>query len=119
MDDLTDLEICKRIAEIEGLRTLVFNRIHLIERAPFEACESEIYYNPLTDCALNLKFRDKYRVEIDYDSCRVCSWYAKYNIQTMANISFKDKVDKATEPNYKEVNKAVLLCIIEAHKDQS
>jgi len=102
---MNDLEICKRIAEIEGLSTLVFNGVHLIEREPFESCESAIFYNPLTDDALCFQLMVKYKVKIVFE--RAPDYYHA--------IGFYKDNTKFCESD-ENPNKAICLAIIEAHK---
>ena len=64
MDKLTDLEICKRIAEIEGVELMSFRQG---DRTAF-AAGSQTIYNPLTDDALCFRLGFKFGVCIDYES---------------------------------------------------
>lgn len=58
MSELTDLEICKKIADIEGFpeQVLEFHDDHILN------------YNPLTDKALCFDLMVKYKVELDFVS---------------------------------------------------
>ena len=66
MDELTDLEICKRIAEIEGLEISCEwdcgNNGILIGKGGGDLEE----YNPLTDDALCFRLMIKYSVDIQH-----------------------------------------------------
>ena len=65
MNELTDLEICKRIAEIEGVEFRTQNGKVLPEN-PAEAITSKLtdVYNPLTDDALCFKLMIKYKISL-------------------------------------------------------
>ena len=66
MNKLADLEICKRIAEIEGLMFCTGNRYARIEIW----LDGKVYkykkFNPLTDDALCFKLMVKYEVSLTY-----------------------------------------------------
>ena len=69
MNELTDLEICQRIAEIEGVDFRIQNG-KVLPESPAEAITSKLtdVYNPLTDDALCFKLGFKFGVCIDYES---------------------------------------------------
>jgi hypothetical protein len=58
MNELTDLQICQRIAEIEGVDLMPYRQG---DRAAF-AAGSQTIYNPLTDDALCFKLMIKYDI---------------------------------------------------------
>jgi hypothetical protein len=58
MSKLTDLEICQRIAEIEGVELMPYRKG---DRTTFEA-GSQTIYSPLTDDALCFRLMVKYDV---------------------------------------------------------
>lgn len=103
MSELTDLEIAKKIAEIEGFK---FGTVH---GTPVIVSDSEdcTSFDPLTDDALCFKLMVKYRVSL-----------SGYN-QPDGVISAYD-VDKNgyinKECSHTSPNRAICLCIIEAHK---
>ncbi len=70
MNELTDLEICKRIAEIEGVEFRTQNGKVLPEN-PAEAITSKLtdVYNPLTDDALNHNLMIKYKIRVEPENC--------------------------------------------------
>ena len=119
LSNLTDLEICKRIAEIEGKDFYLLEsggdtyplikvwqdsvlKDKCVPKRFFEARD----YNPLADDALCFKLIVKYKVEICYDDKDV-SIYEDGDRKYIA-ISTKSFTDKP--------NKAICLAIIEAHK---
>ena len=107
MSELTDLEICKRIAEIENKGDCFswFNTFAI--RTEMYAEREE--YNPLTDDALCFQLMVKYEVNVDsyLGVTNISSDYT--DRQDIAQFSYMDYT----------INKAICLTIIEAHKDQS
>jgi hypothetical protein len=115
MDNLTDLEICKRIAEIEDYTTKV-------DRDGFVCATNNKLiglhahtkggyypnYNPLTDDALCFQLMVKYEV------C-ICHYGSIAFIQS----DYTDKPNKSqcSFDGKDDLNKAICLAIIEAHKD--
>ena len=103
MKDLTELEICKRIAEIEGFlidpddkhpRYLIFkNGKHVGYKA----------YNPLTDDGLWANLITKYEVSISFNFCLISMITNKQYEMNFSDI-----------PSLKRKS---LLLIIESHKD--
>lgn len=98
---MNDLEICKRIAEIDSV-DFDYNDKRVMywreENSPVET------YNPLTDDALCFQLMVKYKVSVFYEygyAAIVCDDSGEYIGQ--ANL-------------YEEPNKAICLAIIEAHK---
>ena len=71
MNELTDLEICKRIAEIEGVKVRKCDGVICI----LEATGSSLMkiptteYNPLTDDALNHNLMIKYKIRVEPENC--------------------------------------------------
>jgi hypothetical protein len=95
---MTDLEICKRIAEIDGVDCSdddLYFRYWKYQGAPVEP------YNPLTDDALNHQLMIKYKVDIMFND----EWCGIYNDYNTKGVLFED-----ISPN-----KAICLAIIEAH----
>lgn len=106
MKKLTDLEICKRIAEIEGFTTIAHEGYECCS-VNSEGVISHIPFNPLKDNGLCFQLIIKYKVRIH--------WLWEENDGTPhyeAHISEDGsdiKYDKAP-------NKAICLAIIEANK---
>ncbi len=117
MSDLTDLEICKRIAEIEGfefdVKSLFTNGpLGVWPKCGFKEAGMSIAsgsYNPLTDDALIKQFIYKYEVTIVWGR-NLVMMYRKPNLNPVDTVRF-EFTDKS------ELNKTILLAIIEAHND--
>lgn len=65
---MNDLEICKAIAKLEGVRVAGLGAVEVNRYCYMDECGvigGE--YNPITDLALNCMLRDKYEVNIVYD----------------------------------------------------
>ena len=137
MSELTDLEICKRIAEIEGInfttcikkstyphREAVYHRLYEGTRPATMYSKAIREYNPLTDDALCFQLMVKHSVELSpmFSGC----WCA-----TLAKVyAFDEQIDHRlchssnvyTIPVYTfddSPNKAICLAIIKAHKVKS
>jgi hypothetical protein len=107
MRELTDLEICQRIAEIEG-KSYWFHGtgegicMNYIEG---KRASKVLYYNPLTDDALCFKLMVKYSVRVETENCS--AWtdnddgYPQYEV-----IHCKGTI-----------NKAICLAIIESKEE--
>jgi hypothetical protein len=105
MNKLTDLEICKRIAEIEGIQYTIENPRFGIEHVqPLN--NTELIYDPLTDDALCFQLMVKYKIDV-LNPCKFVNAYVCFKSGNAAKI-------KATDKN---PNKAICLTIIEAHKN--
>ncbi len=105
---MNDLEICKRIAEIEGVRETHWD----CDGRPFFSNPKHLAkggkgywdkYNPLTDDALCFELVKKYGVEI---------------IPQWDRVSANNGIE-CTHEYAKNPNKAICLAIIEVHKGQS
>ena len=107
MDKLTDLEICKRIAEIDG--TAVHE--HKSVLSGFVLLNSESYetYNPLTDDALCFKLMVKYNMPPNY--CYDLKLYECFYTEDTSTILMGGGTVVNESPN-----KAICMTIIEAHK---
>ena len=120
---MTYLEICKRIAEIEGKKGHEFMGVFVLSENyneavneshsnsySFSPCHYE--YNPLTDDALCFQLMDKYSVSINThfqnpDTKQAYVTYLKgFRVVTTDVFSINDL----------GINKAICLAIIEAHK---
>ena len=93
---MTDLEICKRIAEIEG------ECIEHIHGDVLFVSRTEDVFNPLQDKALCFDLMVKHRVDVEW-------WKGECS----AYIGFKDG-----EIHDKNPQRAICLAIIEANKEQ-
>ena len=121
---MNDLEICKRIAEIEGLDFYLLEsggdtyplikvwhdsvlKDKCVPKKFFEPRD----YDPLTDDALCFKLMNKHKVSIDHEDgmCGVLTKVSQTNHwEYLGNICYDKDVT---------INKAICLAIIEAHKD--
>lgn len=108
MKELTDLEICIRIAEIEGYEFLVNDSIINgnvdIRVFPTIHLHDSFIFNPLTDDALCFKLIREYFVDVWYSipTPDVGGWSAKtYDGDEVFNLN---------------LNKAICLAIIKAHE---
>ena len=126
MDGLTDLEICKRIAEIECVEHLsdrgviilsedysdLINTICSGRYAPVqvERIVSEAAYSPLTDDGLCFRLMVKYAVMIE-------QWGVKFLAYYKAELEENDVLEYQSSTESNTPNKAICLAIIEAHKD--
>ncbi len=93
MKNLTDIEICKKIAEIEGVGN---------EWLAIPGRHNRDAYNPLTDKALLWDLMVKYNIEIDY------------NIHV--GMSNADVFLEDLDEDKSRLPRAVLLEIIEVHQ---
>lgn len=109
--ELTDLEICKRIAEIEGHDVSAEDYgIYITEFNANYNCHESNAYNPLSDDALNHQLMIKYNVCLmhyeEYTTARIWD-----------NPEDNPIADFSTINNDTNTNKAILLAIIEAHNE--
>ena len=116
---LTDLEICKKIAEIEG-RTYWSSghgeglHLHYIEG---NANSRILYYNPLTDDALCFKLMVKYEIERCYEPYDFIGWsYHSRKSNNPAHVTERTYWGEGEETADLSPNKAICLAIIESHK---
>ena len=119
----SDLDVCKKIAEIEGLevihsKTFDIQRIAVkknyysgkeyASKARNIAIESEYFkhntYNPLTDDALCFQLMVKYKVKVIYETGP--DYYHAFVTCPLNKIGYSDE----------NPNRAICLAIIEAHK---
>ena len=99
MSDLTDLEICKRIADIEQVDCYYDENSTYVNYWPYEGAPVQ-KYNPLTDKALCFDLMVKYRVGLFI--CGNGGWQAECEFY---------KPTKCKNPQ-----KAICLAIIEKHE---
>ena len=102
---MNDLEICKRIGEIESLNGDFGTHLNGAHGRRY-IDGSFKYYNPLTDDALCFQLMVKYEVNVD-SYLGVTSISSDYtNKPNIAQVSYMDYT----------INKAICLTIIEANK---
>ncbi len=107
--ELTDLEICKRIAEIEGLSPLSEDEWDLSDGCLILINDCSEFYNPLTDDALCFQLMKKHKVEVDYDDKEVSIYgHPAHRFIAITTIGYVD-----------DINKAILLAIMEAHNESN
>jgi len=109
MSDLTNLQICKRIAEIEN-KGDCFNWFNTF------AIRTEMYaereeYNPLTDDALC------FQLMVKYDCDLISPYRPNKDTHWECQIFTSDCAD-AVSIYDDSPSKAICLAIIEAHKDK-
>lgn len=106
MSDLTDLDICKRIAEIEGYQTESFEGYECCafkgdeHMKPHIGKYNFIPYNPLTDDRLCFQLMVKYKV----------SPFVNSDYTSVTNYEHNMTLARDENPN-----KAICLAIIEAN----
>ena len=105
MKELTNLEICKRIAEIESKTYKIdFDAYVITEDSDWQE------YNPLDDKELCFDLMIKYRVKL----------WQSFNGEWVADCVYR--YDSTDEPGYnlplseKDPQRAICLAIIETHK---
>ena len=100
---ISNLELCKRIAEIDGL--IISNHSVDIDDLWVHTCNfkdsSVTLFNPLTDDALCFKLMVKYKLSLIAPEREQVDW---------------DCVIRDVSTVHKSPNKAICLAIIEAHK---
>ena len=98
---MNDLDICKRIAEIEGYKVNISIKCEGVWCSRYD---NNCYgiYNPLTDDALCFKLMIKYRIEVfPLGKTLWCAW---------------DSINLDTRTNHDNLNKAICLAIIKVNK---
>ena len=107
INKLTDLQICKRIAEIEGVQYTIENPRFGIEHVQ-PLYDTELIYNPLTDDALCFQLMVKYDMPP-----------MKSGVPNLYECVFD--IDRALSGAGiicdESPNRAICLAIIEAHKN--
>ena len=107
MNELTDLEICKRIAEIEDERFIFRSGEYYTLQWDYNySRDEESSFDPLTDDALLMGLIKKYIQSYRYDV------YTSPESETPMHIFKCFHNDEVSNSNYA---KAALLAIIEAH----
>lgn len=105
MTELTNLEICKKIAEIEGFT--ITERGHTNDGVWCSFMPDNCYghYNPLTDDALCFKLMVEHEIEFwSLTACDVKEYHAR-------------KLGGNKNVNFHSANRAICLAIIEAHNE--
>ncbi len=69
MNELTDLELCKRVADIEGVDVEYSEEFNALFRVKVQHGLSATHYNPLTNKALLFDLMVKYKHLLDMDDC--------------------------------------------------
>tara|TARA_R110000782_G_scaffold85221_3_gene165737 strand:+ start:884 stop:1204 length:321 start_codon:yes stop_codon:yes gene_type:complete len=105
MNKLTDLELCKRIAEIEGINIEVINQKVIIDEMIGSIRVQLTEYNPLTDDAFCFQLMVKYKISVIHHS----ETDAVYCVLNHERNNFTDVMVST--------NRAICLAIIEAHKE--
>ena len=103
-DEMSDLDICKRIAEIEGVRLCTNGNWWC---SPAGCCNPSLaQYDPLVDDALCFQLMIKYKVSVldEYYTGLCDTWVAEITDQ---NSGYSED---------EKPNKAICLAIIEANK---
>jgi hypothetical protein len=102
--ELTDLEICKRIAEIEGLKIHSKNQCSVNVLTCNNGLNIPIaqQYNPLTDDALCFQLMVKYKVDVEFFTDCVSGY--------IGGSCKGESIGNTT-------NQAICLAIIEAHNE--
>lgn len=107
---LTDLEICKKIAEIEGHLSIdndsLFAQSHRVKIIVHGEGRT-LLYNPLTDDALCFQLMVKYKMQLTNISKNGCE-YICYKQNVYVNVN-------NTTKGIKSPNKAICLAIIKAN----
>jgi hypothetical protein len=97
---MNDLEMCKAMAEIEGIE-LKLDGTRMPTKG-FSKRNLTPPYNPITDIALNCALRDKYEVGIDY------------NVGSCIVIHGEEFREDCFESN-DEIPRVVIECILKAN----
>ena len=105
MNELTDLEICKPIAEIENVEFRVQNG-KVLPEDPAQVITSKLtdVYNPLTDDALCFRLMVKYKI-----------WRWSNPAKGKFNVCIKNFAGWISAET---LNKAICLAIIESKKSK-
>jgi hypothetical protein len=117
MSGLTDLEICKKIADING-DSVFMMKSALGSNWMIAGKNHGGYkpYNPLVDDALCFMLMVKYDVERVYEPYDCIGWHYKCLLTQEKLILERTYFGKGEETPDISVNKAICLAIIELHK---
>jgi len=112
--ELTDLEICKRIAEIEGYKTSVTDRVEGVWASAY-ANDCYDWFNPLTDDTLCFKLMIKYDINLTSMEPTLKDGSDGYEYTCYKQGAYQ-KVCRLALSIDKSPNRAICLAIIEANK---
>lgn len=104
MSNLTDLEICKRVAEIEGVKIDVLGGKVILDEMINNVRIRLTEYNPITDDALWVNLILKHEVSICFITCSISI--------------IRDGITSFEFTDIPSLKRNALLLIIEAHKEQ-
>lgn len=107
MTELTNLEICKKIAEIEGFTIPECGHTNDGVWCSFMPNNCYGHYNPLTDDALCFQLMVKHKMQL---TTLICGDYICVKQNVFVNINNLTK-------GLSSPNKAICLAIIEAHNE--
>ena len=94
MTELTDLEICKRIAEIEGIDYSFHKAVNAL--AYTDEFDEVLWYNPLTDKALCFALIEQWIKEFGIDIHLAYKEHpCTYAVDTGFSVIFNDSLAKA------------------------
>tara|TARA_R110000851_G_scaffold160243_1_gene303449 strand:+ start:280 stop:624 length:345 start_codon:yes stop_codon:yes gene_type:complete len=111
--ELTDLEICKRVAEINGDNVLMMQSVLGFNwMIADEGHGGYKPYNPLTDDALCFQSMVKYKITVEFTR------YYEHLKSTTTKAYYDDEADNGYGAYIRDINpnKAICLAIIEANK---
>ncbi len=116
MSELTDLELCKKIAEIDGVSVTQWSSSRGASGYSTVNVEGGVgvNYNPLTNKALLFDLMVKYKVELNHnqeDSNLAVIWPSDIETSNLIGnyfVEFKCDAD---------IPRAILECIVEANKN--
>ena len=108
MEQLTDLELCKRIAEIECYVFDTGGKYFRCEITEHGKVVGYINYNPLTDDALCFQLLKKYNIDL------ISPYLPNNDTKYEAQIFINGIADVLSEYD-DNANKAILLAIVAAH----
>lgn len=112
MSELTDLQICKKIAEIEGFEPIPYEHLQMSDKSKFVDLGDWTYLkNPLTDKALCFDLMVKYELDLQapYRPHNETEWEVMYWI---------DGVADAGAVRNENPQKAICLAIIAKHNKE-
>ena len=104
---MNDLDICTKIAEIEGAKETLYSRVNPKELTAIFDNNTHFDYNPLTDDALCLRLIEKYGVKFNfyYDLDGVKWYYGDVWVSGVKII-----------PHTKDLKRFICLYVIELNK---